>query len=98
MAQQTRLLRAELQSRDTVRFLERAQQALFEELLAERVWALCDSEAHRFAEGVPLAALWASLERECLDHGVCDGQEGAKSVHQRLLTLTKLHASYADDL
>eukprot|EP01083_Nonionella_stella_P116423 345942_1 len=95
---QNRCLRSELQSRDTYKFISSAQQALFEEILAEKIWYLYHAEHSKYAHGVPIHILHKFLHEEYIHHAICDPNHQNKSFANRLLKLTKLHASYQQDI
>lgn len=97
---QNRCLRAELQSRDTAKFLSSAHQALFEEILAEKIWSLYHFEPTKYGQGVPVHVLFNEVNAECIERGLCDSKniDGTRTFDHRLLTLTKLHASYHEDI
>eukprot|EP01084_Bolivina_argentea_P157864 275080_1 len=92
---QNRWLRYELQSHDTYKFICNAQQALFEEILAEKIWYLYHFEHNKYIHGIPINILHKYLNEEYIKYGICTN-DNLKTFQHRLLSLTKTHASYDD--
>ena len=84
--------RSELQSRDTLKFMESAKQALFEEILCERVWYIYFKH-YDGAKAVPLSLL-LTRSQNFIKMGLCKDEN---DFHQRLIYLTTINASYPKD-
>ena len=95
LAIQNRALRSELQSKDTYKFIANAQQALFEEIMAEKIWYLYHFQHNKYSHGVPINVLYKYLLDEMDDNMLITND---KTFEQRLLSLTKVHASYQQDI
>ena len=81
-----------MQSRDTLRFIESTKQALFEEILCERIWHLYFKRFDA-KKGISIRLL-DSKAHNFVKMGLIKNE---KEFEQRILYLTKINSSYSNN-